>query len=120
MNPRWFKRIKLYFNPPKKGDVYNGDSTFFIGSKYLEAVAHRLVDIEGNHIWDRIPGSDTYKLTIESDVMPYYICKAQCLARGHGGYNYSWRDRSQVRRINKWIFVELILDGTIVKQPKNF
>lgn len=114
---RWFRKLKLKFlNPPKEGDAYYSDSLFYVIANNIEKVMHGMRDKHGDAIWQVIPGDDTYRLTIESTMMPYYRCKAEVLATNVDFSQKKWLSRSQPRRISKEKFLDMILDGEIKKQ----
>lgn len=110
------KRIKLYLDPPKTGDVYYGDTFDFIVGNSIEYVLHGMRDREGDVLWCTIPGRAAYRLTIELDVMPYYRCTSEVLAYSKDGSSKKWLTRSQPRRICKKKFVTMIVEGRLEKR----
>lgn len=113
---RLINRIKFHLNPPKKGDVYFGDPFDFVCGKLIEHVMHRTKSISGETIWQVIVSDGAYKLTIESDAMPYYRCKAEVLCENVAGYGKEWLERVQPRRISKEVFKQMIIDGRIKRE----
>lgn len=109
-------RIRLFFYPPKKGDVFYGNSFDFIVGKPWEYILHGMRDIHGESVWLAIPGDETYILTIESDVMPYYICQAQVLASNPEGDDKVWLPRHNERRIWKKDFKKAIIENNLKKK----
>lgn len=112
---RLIKKIKLRFYPPKSGDVYVGDPFFFFIGKNVEYILHGMRNKYGDPLWCTFPGSTTYRMTIESDAMPYYRCTSEVLAYAKDGSTKRWMKRSQPRRIKKNTFINLILDGKLEK-----
>jgi hypothetical protein len=108
-------RIKLRFDPPQIGDVYYGDPFAFMIPTMLEAARHGLTDLSGTRLWTIVPSDGCYRLTIESDGMPYYRCTAEVLCKSTDGDKTEWRKRSQPCRIMKQAFHAMILDKEIAK-----
>lgn len=110
-------RIKLHFNPPRPGDVYYADSfLFMVPGLTMEKILHRTSSVSGDALWEPIFGPDAYRLTIESDTMPYYKCKGELLAQNAAGYGKEWLPRQTHRRYWKKDFIQMILDGEIKKR----
>lgn len=109
-----FKAILLDLNPPKMGDVYIGDPLYFILGRPVEHVLHGLTNISGASLWKPFPGNECYRLKIESVSSPYFICNAEALCTD--GEVSNWRSRSQPRRIDKFKFKRMIVDGILKKQ----
>jgi hypothetical protein len=110
---RLIRRIKIPFDPPKVGDIYYGDPFDFICGSPFEHVLHRTKSIYGDPIWNVVASDGCYRLTIESESMPYYRCKAEVLCENVHGYGKEWLERVQPRRISKDRFREMIIDGRI-------
>lgn len=116
MIKKLWMRLNLHFFPPKVGDVYFGDAFMFMIPGYnIEKILHRTLSITGETIWEPILGEGDYKLTIESDSMPYYKCKGELLATFVQTGAKDWVERRTKRRINKKQFIEMILSGELRK-----
>lgn len=111
---KWIVKARLFFNPPKKGDVFLGDCRHFMRD-YLERILHDTRDWQGNVTAEHWHGENTYRLTVESTAMPYYILKAEVLTWIPKNPYYEWKKRSQPRRIDKARFRDLIVSGTVRK-----
>jgi len=112
---RWVKKALLLIKPPKKGDVYYGDAFEFVTARPVEKILHGMKDKHGDTLWIESMGHGTYKITIESSSMPYYICKAEVLVQSKKGYDFTWLTRVQPRRIVKGVLTDMIADGRIDK-----
>jgi len=112
----WLLRLLLYLNPPKVGDTYLSDAMYNIVGKPIEKVLHGMKTIDGDILYEPVVGDGSYKLTIDSDTMPYYICSAQVLVRDNTGFK--WLKRIEPKRILKKNFINMILDGRITKEDK--
>ena len=111
-----FKKIHLYFNPPKNGDVFFGDPFDFLCDSNWERLHYPMSDRHGHDTWSFVPGTNTYRFTIESAAMPYYRCKAEILAANREEpFRKCWIERSQPRRIWKKDFLRLILEDRMVR-----
>jgi hypothetical protein len=123
MISKLFNKIYLFLRKPKPEDVYYGNPSFFVISNPIELVLHGLTDIQGRQIHMPIPSDDCYKMTIYSDSMPdYYICESEVLcSRIENSELFipdGWKKRTQVRRIDKDRFHQMILSKTL-KRGKN-
>jgi hypothetical protein len=119
MVQRFFRKLHLYFKPPKKGDVFYGDPTHFVCQRPVEQILFGLKDKYGNSTWQPIPSFYCYKITIESDSMPsYYICKAQVMCKSQKFQLIEWQERCQPKRIDKYLFKTFVLDGLLKKGDK--
>lgn len=112
----WLLRLRLRLNPPKVGDTYLDDAMYNVIGRPLEKVLHGMKAINGDSLCEPMVGEGSYKLTIESDHMPYYICTAKILVKDNSGFK--WLKRSQPRRILKKNFIEMIVNGRITKEEK--
>ena len=106
-------RAKYYMCPPKPESVFWTDSFGLIAGKNYEHILHGLRDINGEAVWEPIYGKDTCRITIISDVMPYYILKQEILAVKVGTNDKEWKERRQNRRIWKHVFTDMIVEGNI-------
>lgn len=113
---RIYRLIQFFVNPPKKGDVFYADSFDYIAGKPLEHIFHGMRDKNGDPVWDVIPGKDTYRFTLVSDSMPYYIFTAATLASNRNDMSKKWLLRSKLRRMWKHTFKQSILDGDITRE----
>lgn len=112
---RLIKFIRLYFNPPKNGDVFFGDVNDFDIERRYERIFYPLIDRNGQTVWNFAKGKHTYRFTIENAAMPYYVCKAEILAcHVADPSKKAWLERSFERRIWKKDFHRLVLDGRMV------
>lgn len=113
---RLFLRLSLYFSPPKVGDVYLGDSFMFMAPHIIvEKILHKCIDKTGESVWEPVYGEGAYKLWIESDTMPYYRCKGELLATYRTDGSKHWIERRTKRRLDKKVFIQMILDGELKK-----
>ena len=109
-------KISLYFNPPKKGDVFFADAFDFMCESNSERIFFEMTDRYGHSMWHFVAGDNTYRFIIENASMPYYICGVEILAIGRDNpYKKTWLKRSRPRRIWKKDFHRLILEGRMVK-----
>jgi hypothetical protein len=113
---KFIKRVSLYFNPPKKGDVFYGDAFDYICESTTERIFYEMTDRYGHSMFHYVVGSNTYRFTVESAAMPYYICGVEILAQSRGNpYKKTWLKRSRPRRIWKKDFHRLIIEDRMVK-----
>jgi hypothetical protein len=105
--------LKFYFYPPKTGSIYYGDPTEFVCGKPIELALHNITLISGDPVWQVMPSPGAYRLTIESDNLSYYECKAEVLCRNIHGTGMKWLERSQPRRIPKQNFKEMVIVGKL-------
>lgn len=112
----WLLRLRLRLNPPKVGDTYLDDAMYNVIGRPVEKVLHGMKAINGDMLYEPMVGEGSYKLTIDSDSMPYYICSAQVLVKD--SFGFKWLKRSQPRRILKKNFIDMIIDGRITKEDK--
>lgn len=115
MIKKFLTKLKLKIYPPKTGEVYYGDPFEFIMGNLIEHCLHGTKSNYGTPIWEPIPSNLCYRLTIESDAMPYYRCTGEVLCRDAYGDKTEWRKRSQPRRIGKSVFHGMIVDGRLKK-----
>lgn len=109
-------KIKLYFYPPKVGDVYYGDPLDFILGSEMEKFMHGMKDQFGHSLWNTVPSKLCYKLTIETDYLSYYRCTSEVLtSNAYDVCEKKWLRRSQPRRIFKKALHKMIIDGKIEK-----
>src|SRR5579859_4336577 len=111
MFKRLIARVKLKIDPPRTGDVFLGDPFEFIMGSVIEHVLHGTRSIYGFAAWHPIPSKECYRLTVESDSMPYYRCTAEVLCTSADGDSKAWKKRSQPRRILKHVFHDMIVEG---------
>lgn len=113
----------LYLKPPQKGDVYVCDAFDIMAGSLTEKVLHDLMTKSGENLYTYWDGTENYRLTINNVSMPYYICKAEVLVKYDPGSfresKFIWKERSQVRRIDKKEFLAMILDGRLKKYDSN-
>lgn len=112
---RFWIAWRLFFNPPKRLDVFFGDSHVFIADSILERRRHRLVGRAGEALKSRIQGDRSYRLTVVSVQPTYYICKAEVLVKSLNSGRQFWQPRLDVRRILKSVFHDLIIREALVK-----
>ena len=115
---RLINRIRLHFYPPETHDVYWADAFMYLAGKPTEHILHGLRDRHGDPRAEPVHGKFTYRLTIMSCSMPYYLVQCQVLASDRRTYEKRWAFRSQHRRIDKKEFVRMILDGEIEKDEQ--
>jgi hypothetical protein len=106
-------KLKLY--PPLLGEIYYGDPFDFILGNLVEHCLHGTKTAYGTPAWEPIISDGCYRLTIESDAMPYYRCTAEVLCVSADGDTKAWKKRSQPRRIAKERFHDMIMDGRLKK-----
>jgi hypothetical protein len=111
-----FNLAKAYVSPPKVGDVYYGHPIDLLTHGTFEGVLHGLRARGGDALWDIIPSSDAYRLTVMSTSMPYYICQGEVLAQNKDTLKKEWMPRSHARRIRKEIFRSMLVEGRIEKK----
>ena len=111
------KKMRLFMSPPQVGDQYDADPFDFIIGKPVERVLHGLVAPDGDSLWDAVPSHGCYRIRIQSTIMPYYICTAEALCRSADGDNTEWKSRSQLRRMSKAQFHQMIIEGRLTKCP---
>jgi hypothetical protein len=111
----WFRKLQLMFNPPRTGDVFYGDPFEFIIGRVTEHVLHGTRSIYGYAAWNPSPADQCYRLTVESDAMPYYRCTGEALCVSADGEEKAWKKRSQPRRIYKNVFHDMIAEGRLKK-----
>lgn len=124
MVSRFICKFKLYFNPPKKGDVFCGDPAWFITPKPIEYVLHGLKNIHGETIYEPIPSQGCIRFTVEHCGNLNYILGSEVLCRLNREHNYTkdisdigiWKKRTQPRRMGKEMFEEFILNGMLWKE----
>ncbi len=109
------QRFLLWRNPPKTDDVYWTDSFTYLAGRPMEHVLHGLRDKNGNARAEPVHGPCTYRMTIRSDSMSYYVVQCEVLAANRSTHEKLWAFRVQPRRIDKKIFVQMILDKEIKK-----
>jgi hypothetical protein len=119
---KWFRKLKFYFKPPKKGEKYLANPSSFIIHKPIEHVLHSLTNKNGDSILLPIPSDDCHKLTIEIAAMPtYYVCKSEVFCRGVGESDSpdnkmgKWMERNQVKRVSKVLFRDMVVHGLLRK-----
>jgi hypothetical protein len=109
-------KFSLYFNPPKKGDVFFADVFDFLCESNSERIFFEMTDRHGHSLWHFVTGTSTYRFTIENAAVPYYVCKVEILVCGRDNpHKKSWLKRSRPRRIWKKDFHRLILEERMVK-----
>jgi hypothetical protein len=117
MLKRLITKIKLSIKPPKKGEVYAGDPIFFLVGRNVEDVLFGLRNKYGERMWSPIPSFGCFKLVITNDSLKdYYICEAHALCEDVLFREREWKVRSQPRRINKYLFNHMILQGLLKKE----
>jgi hypothetical protein len=119
MFKRLINRIKLYFRPPNKGDVFYANPIYFVVGKPFESVLHGLRDKSGEPVLFPVPSDSCYKLTVESCVMDtYYRCTSEVFCRGlQMEKNIGvWMKRTQPKRFGKAYFRQLVIDGYLWKE----
>lgn len=93
-----------------------GDCSDFGLGRQIEQIMHGLRSIDGSVPFTYWHGPDTYRLTVESTAMPYYILKAEVLTRNiDNNGQFVWKERNQVRRIWKSKIHSMILEGSIIR-----
>jgi hypothetical protein len=111
---RTIRKLKLYFNPPKKGDVFYGDPVWFVIARPVEYVLYGLKDKNGNTVYYPIPSQGCFKLTVEHMGNLNYILDSEVLCHTAANIAKSiWFKRSQPKRMAKEYFEELFLSGLI-------
>lgn len=116
-----FRKLKLYFKPPKAGDVYYGNPINFV-NKPLEKILHGLKDKSGDDLYVPIPNKECYRLIIESAEILFYRCISEVFCKSvvldKYGYNDlgRWMKRTQSRRIGKDSFENMIIGGVLKRK----
>lgn len=109
-----YRRIRLAFNPLRKGDVLMGDCSDFGIHGLVEQIMHQLRDVGMQPHFSVWSGGDTYKLTVTNRSMPYYILEAEVLTRAMDeAGNFIWMPRTQPRRIDKSKINAMIASGEL-------
>lgn len=116
MFSRLIRKFNLFLDPPKKGDVFYGDSLFFVVHKPMEYVLHGLKNINGETVFHPVPSKGAYRVTIELCGHLYYVLDSEVFCKDGTEktlYDGIWCKRSQPKRIAKEMFEELILNGML-------
>lgn len=108
---RLIRKLFLKMNPPRRGDVYYRSWLDFIK---LTPFKQRLFQSRDS-FYEFIPGEHSYRYTITSDGMPYYICKVEIWVTDYGFTKPYWLECSVPGRIFKGQFIDMILSGKFVK-----
>jgi len=112
MLKRLLRSLSFIINSPKTGDQFFGESQDHITGS-LESALHGLNALNGG-VSFYFHGKDTYRLTVVSTAMPYYILQAAVLVKPIEPTKYfEWSERIQRRRISKDKFKEMFLQGKI-------
>lgn len=111
-----FRRIQLSLNQPKNGDSFFADPLDFMCDSLSERIFFEMTDRHGHTLWNFIHGNNTYRFTILSTAMPYYICDVEIMVSSRENPNKRvWLKRTRQRRIWKKDFHRLILENRMVK-----
>ena len=115
---RVLRKLKFNLSPPKPGDVYYGDCVYFVVGSPVEHVLHQLKDKYGNSIWNPVPSSDCYRLTVVEINSSHYNCLSEVFCRGTEQNNNigNWKKRTQSRRFPRSYFKELVGNGLLKKE----
>jgi hypothetical protein len=122
MIARFFRKLGLYFNPPKEGEAYVGDPDYFVSNNQIERILHSLKDKFGNDIYEPIPSKNCYRLMIVSESSldsRHYVCATEVLCKSvpeKDGDMGSWKTRTQLRRLPKVYFKDLVVNGLLKKE----
>lgn len=114
---RFLKQKYLEMYPPEVGDVFYRNWLDFINLSDIKKGLYGFKSIDSE--WEFIPDELSYRFTIESDGMPYYICKVEILVIDieFPDKSYWIRNKdSMPARIWKKEFIEMILDKRMVKR----
>ncbi len=113
MLKRFLRRLSFAFNPPQPGDNFLGRSQDFVSGR-VEGILHGLTHTSGDTKLFHFNGLDTYKLTIVSTIMPYYICESAVLTKPIEPTDYFlWSTRIQKRRMSKQKFKQMFIEGNL-------
>lgn len=117
MISKLLRKIWLYFNAPKIGDVYYGDSlSFMIGNFNSEKILHQTNDILGDPLYEPVYGEYTYRVTVAREYDGYYACKGEMLALGVKDEDFRWLQRQSSWRFEKERFFDMIRNREIKKR----
>jgi hypothetical protein len=108
-------KIKLFFNPPQKGDIFYGNPKYFIVGKPIEQVLHSMKDISGDSIWYSIPSDGCYKVKVCEKNFYHYIVECEVLSLNKITGKKNWLKRTQNKRISKESLTYLIGQGFLKK-----
>ena len=112
---KFVQRFLLWRNPPKTDDVYWTDSFTYLAGRPFEHVLHGLKNKNGDTVAEAVYGRCTYRMTIRSYSMPYYVVQCEVLAAQRSTHDKFWAFRTQPRRIDKDVFIRMILSGEVKK-----
>lgn len=116
MLKRFIRKLSLFVNPPKEGDIYFGDPIWFIISRPIELILHNLKDKFGTNLYDPIPSKGCFKLTVIYCGDKNYILESKVLCSNKFTDTKMWMQRTQQRRMTKEMFEELIFDGMLWRE----
>ncbi len=116
---RTINKFLLSLKAPKNGDVFYGDSMDLMPDRPSERIFFPLHDRYGVTKHNVRNGKNTYRFTIQSTAMPYYILLVEVFVEdSKNRLRTQWLPRSMVRRMWKKDFHDLILDKRLVKAEK--
>jgi len=119
MITKLYRKIQLKLQPLKKGDVLMGDCCDFNMSSMLNQIRHGLRSYEGNLKHSFWHGDNTYRITILSVSMPYYIFSGEVLTRNMDDTGqFVWVKRILPNRISKAKIIDMILTGRLKRSTK--
>src|ERR1700679_2266610 len=96
---RTIRKLKLFLNPPKKGDIFYGDPVWFILGRPTELVLYGLKDKYGANMYDPIPSKGCVKFAIEHCGNMNYILGSEVLCTIPSANERIWMKRTQPRRM---------------------
>jgi hypothetical protein len=118
MITRFIRKISLFFNPIKAGDVFYGDPVWWVLPRPIEMVLHGLKDKEGNTLYRPVPSEGCYKVTVEGDYDSYFKLRSEVLCNTDASYTSIWKQRSQPRRMPRLILEQYILSALLWREKK--
>jgi hypothetical protein len=117
------RKINLFLDPPKKGDIYYGDPVWFIISRPTEFILHGLKDKYGNIMYDPVPSKGGVRFIIEhcgnlnfilgSEVLCHLLNRNKPVMDIN---DFVWKKRTQPRRMAREMFREFVLTGMLWKE----
>lgn len=115
---RFLKKIYLEMYPPQPGDVFYRNWLDFANLSDIRKGLYGFKPSDDE--WSFFPGDESYRFTITSDGMPYYICKIEilvCKSETSGTY---WLENNphMPARIGKKDFIDMVVNGRMVKSEK--
>lgn len=119
MITKLYRRLQLILKPLKKGDVLFGDCSDFSMSTVANQIRHGLRSYDGTLEHSFWHGENTYRITILSASMPYYVLDGEVLTRKVDDTGqFVWMKRVLPNRIMKAKIEDMILTGRLKRSIK--